>query len=56
MKLDLLTNAIVVEDAIRFISQKSKERIKSSSEDEKEPNEPDYDEDRDQLEVCQEES
>jgi len=49
MKLDLLTNATVVDDAIRFVSQKSKEKIKSisSSEDEKaESNEPDYDEDR----------
>ena len=51
MKLDLLTNATVVDDAIRFVSQQSKERIKSSiSEDDKEPKEPDYDEDEDQLE------
>src|SRR6187200_3491851 len=53
MKLDLLTNATVVDDAIRFVSQKSKEKIKSisSSEDEKaESNDPDYDEDKDQLE------
>jgi hypothetical protein len=50
MKLDLLTNATVVDDAIRFVSQKSKERMKSPSEDEIEPKEPDYDEDRDQLE------
>jgi hypothetical protein len=35
MKLDLLTNATVVDDAIRFVSQKSKdkERIKSAIED-----------------------
>jgi hypothetical protein len=50
MKLELLTNATVVDDAIRFVSQKSKERMKSPSEDEIEPKEPDYDEDRDQLE------
>jgi hypothetical protein len=51
MKLDLLTNATVVDDAIRFVSQQSKERIKSSiGEDDKEPKEPDYDEDEDQLE------
>src|SRR6187551_3916713 len=53
MKLDLLTNATVVDDAIRFVSQKSNEKVKSisSSEDEKaESNEPDYDEDKDQLE------
>jgi hypothetical protein len=56
MKLDLLTNATVVDDAIRFVSQQSKERIKSFiSEDDKEPKEPDYDEDKDQLEEEQEE-
>jgi hypothetical protein len=31
MKLDLLTNATVVDDAIRFVSQRSKENLKSSS-------------------------
>ena len=31
MKLDLLTNATVVDDAIRFVSQKSKEKVTSSS-------------------------
>jgi DNA-binding transcriptional regulator LsrR (DeoR family) len=30
MKLELLTNATVVDDAIRFVSQKSKEKLKSS--------------------------
>ena len=30
MKLDLLTNATVVDDAIRFVSQKSKENLKLS--------------------------
>jgi hypothetical protein len=30
MKLDLLTNASVVDDAIRFVSQKSKEMVKSA--------------------------
>jgi hypothetical protein len=29
MKLDLLTNATVVDDAIRFVSQQSKEKLKS---------------------------
>ena len=47
MKLDLLTNATVVDDAIRFVSSKSYKSAKSSSE---ELNEPDYDEDKDQLE------
>jgi hypothetical protein len=30
MKLELLTNATVVDDAIRFVSQKSKEKLKPS--------------------------
>jgi predicted transcriptional regulator len=60
MKLDLLTNATVVDDAIRFVSSnKSKEKLKPSSADDsehdKEANEPDYDEDKDQLEEEQEE-
>jgi predicted transcriptional regulator len=59
MKLDLLTNATVVDDAIRFVSQKSTEELKSSSnsrsEDNSESNEPDYDQDEDQLEGKQEE-
>ena len=58
MKLDLLTNAAVVDDAIRFVSSKTEEKIKSSAsnsnEDNKESNEPDYDEDKDQLEEEQE--
>jgi hypothetical protein len=58
MKLDLLTNATVVDDAIRFVSQKSKdnEKLKSCIEaDKEESEEPDYDEDKDQLEEEQEE-
>jgi hypothetical protein len=60
MKLDLLTNTTVVDDAIRFVSQKSKfkEELNSStngSEHDKEANEPDYNEDEDQLEEKQEE-
>jgi hypothetical protein len=53
MKMDLLTSTTVVDDAIRFVSQKSKdkENIKSVIEDGKEETkEPVYDEDRDQLE------
>jgi hypothetical protein len=51
MKLDLLTNATVVDDAIRFVSQKSKENEKTKlSFDKEESNESDYDDkDRDQL-------
>jgi hypothetical protein len=57
MKMDLLTNATIVDDAIRFVSQKLKENLKppSSSSDENESNEPDYDEDKDKLEEEQEE-
>jgi hypothetical protein len=55
MKLDLLTNATVV-DAIRFVSSKTKENLKSATEgDKEESNEPDYDEDQDKLEEEQEE-
>ena len=58
--IELLTNANVVDDAIRFVSQSSKEKLKSSSsstnEDEKEESkEPDYDEYEDQLEEEHEE-
>ena len=59
MKLDLLTNATVVDDAIRFVSNRSnKKKLRSSgnsNEDDKESNESDYDEDKDQLEEEQEE-
>src|SRR5918995_2171840 len=57
MKLDLLTNAKVVDDAIRFVS-KSKDDLKlsgNSDKNGKESNEPDYDENRDQLKGEQEE-
>lgn len=44
MKLDLLTNATVVDDAIRFVSSKTKEKRKSYTEgDNEESMEPDYD-------------
>jgi hypothetical protein len=33
MKLDLLTNATVVDDAIRFVISKTKENLKSSEDD-----------------------
>jgi hypothetical protein len=63
MKLELLTNATVVDDAIRFVSSKTKdkEKIKSAStnsnaDDNEESNEPDYDEDQDQLEEVVEET
>ena len=31
MKLDLFANATVIDDAIRFVSQKSKENLKPSN-------------------------
>ncbi|MFL6421361.1 MAG: hypothetical protein ACJ71P_18420 [Nitrososphaeraceae archaeon] len=50
MKLELLTNATVVDDAIRFVSNRSKEKQRSysynSNEDDRESIEPDYDEDK----------
>jgi predicted transcriptional regulator len=57
MKLDLLTNATVVDDAIRFVSYHNfKWKLKSSSSsNNEESKEPDYNEDKDQLEEKQEE-
>ena len=55
MKLDLLTNATVVDDAMRFVSSNnnkklvSREKDKSSSQESKEQ-ESDYNEEKDQLE------
>ncbi len=50
MKLDLLTNATVIDDAIRFVSQKSKEKtLDNFKEDERDSSKPDYSEDE-QLE------
>jgi hypothetical protein len=57
MKLDLLTNATVVDDAMRYVSSnKTKEELKSArdKDDKEESNEPDYDEDKDQIEEEQE--
>jgi predicted transcriptional regulator len=55
MKLDLLTNATVVEDAIRFASSRSKDNLNSinsdsNEEDKEQSKEPDYYEHEDQLE------
>ena len=52
MKLDLFTNAMVVDDAIRFASQKSKSKeelnlsANDNEYDKEESNESDYDEKR----------
>jgi hypothetical protein len=57
----LLTNATVVDDAIRFVCERSKvkEKLNPSANDsqhdnKEESNEPGYDEDNDQLEIEQE--
>src|ERR687885_2519002 len=57
MKLDLLTNATVVDDAIRFVSGKSKEKSLANSNegDKEESNERDYNEDEEQEEETPEE-
>jgi len=58
MKLDLLTNTTVVDDAIRFVSHQSSENVKSSSSNEdnkEESNEHDYNQGEDQLGGQQEE-
>src|SRR5919198_1192359 len=56
MKLDLLTNTTVVDDAIRFVSSNQSKMTSASSkneDDKEESNEPDYDEDQNQLEEKQ---
>ena len=55
--MDLTTNGVVVTDAIKFV-QTNKEKLRMSTKEDnsgKESNEPDYDEDKDQLEEKQEE-
>jgi hypothetical protein len=49
--MDLTTNGVVITDAIKFV-QTNKENLMSSKEDNgsKESKEPDYDDDKDQLE------
>jgi hypothetical protein len=59
MKLNLLTNATVVDDANGFVSEKSIDKAESTDsgdEDDKESNESDYYEDRNQTEEEQEEA
>jgi hypothetical protein len=56
--MDLTTNGVVMTDAIKFVqTNKGKLTTMSTKEDNgsKESNEPDYDEDKDQLEERQEE-
>jgi hypothetical protein len=55
MKLDLLTNATIVDDAIRFTKQSQDKIIIMSKEEQDDTKEPDYhDEDKEQLEEEQE--
>ena len=51
----MLTNATVVDDAIRIVSSKSKEKLSNSNEDKEESHQPDYSEDEDRLEEEEEE-
>jgi predicted transcriptional regulator len=56
-KMDLTTNGVVITDAIKFV-QTNKEKLMSTKEEDngsKESKEPDYDDDKDQLEENQEE-
>jgi predicted transcriptional regulator len=56
-KMDLATNGVVITDAIKFV-QTNKEKLTMSTKEDKngeESKEPDYDEDKDQLEEKQEE-
>jgi hypothetical protein len=56
-KMDLTTNGVVITDAIKFV-QTNKERLAMSTKEDngnKENREPDYDEDKNQLEEKQEE-
>ena len=56
-KMDLTTNGVVITDAIKFVQTNKEKLTMSTKEDDngKESKEPDYDEDKDQLEEKQEE-
>jgi hypothetical protein len=54
--MDLTTNGVVITDAIKFVqTNKEKLTLSAKEEDDKESKEPDYDEDKDQLDEKQEE-
>jgi hypothetical protein len=53
-KMDLTTNGVVILDAIKFVLSNKEKLTMSKKEDDKESSEPDYDEDKDQLEEKQE--
>jgi hypothetical protein len=52
--MELTTNGVVITDAIKFVQTNKEKLAMSGKEDDKESNEPDYDEDKDQLEEEQE--
>ena len=52
-KMDLITNGVVITDAIKFVQTNKEKLTMSKKENEKESKEPDYDEDKDQLEEKQ---
>ena len=54
--MDLTTNGVVITDAIKFVQTNKEKLTLSNKEDDngKESKEPDYDEDKDQLEEKQE--
>jgi hypothetical protein len=52
--MDLTTNGVVITDAIKFV-QNSKEKLTAKEENDKESQEPNYNEDKEQLEEEQEE-
>ena len=52
--IDLTTNGVVISNVIKFV-QTRKEKLMSTKEDDKQSKEPDYDDDKDQLEEKQEE-
>jgi hypothetical protein len=47
--MDLTTNGFVITDSIKFV-QTNKEKLTSNKKGDKESKEPDYDDDKDQLE------
>ena len=49
-KMDLTTNGVVITDAIKFVQTNKEKLTMSKKEDDKESKEPDYDDDKDQLE------
>ena len=53
--MDLTTNGVVITDAMKFVQTNKEKLTMSGKEDDKESEEPDYNEDKDQLKEKQEE-